>query len=271
MTDYHHIHLISDSTGDTVSALAQAALSQFNHLYLIEHHWTLIRRDDQVKKVLATIESQPGLILFTLVNPEHQKMVAAFCEKNKIPYQAVLKPIVDKISQTWKVEPMKEPGQQHLLNDKYFFRIEAVEFALEHDDGKLIENYHLADIILLGVSRSSKTPTAMYLANKGLKVANFPIVHKNGVPETILNLDKPLLVGLTQDPDTLIQVRKNRITGVNPLTKNDYIDIEKVSEEIAYTNKFLHRNKIPVVNVAKRSVEETAAEVIKLYEFHKLK
>jgi len=271
MPAYDHIHLISDSTGDTVSALARAALSQFNYLYLIEHHWTLIRRDDQVKKVLSMIESHPGLVLFTLVDPEHQKLVIDFCEKKQIPYQAALKPIVDKISKTWNVDPLKEPGQQHILDDKYFFRLEAVEFALDHDDGKLTENYHLADIILFGVSRSSKTPTAMYLANKGLKVANYPIVKDVEISKEILKLDIPLLVGLSQDPEVLIHIRKNRITGVNPLLKNDYVDFEKVSDEIMYTQKILKQNKIPIINVAKRSVEETAAEIIKLYEFHRLK
>lgn len=271
MTDYDHLHLISDSTGDTVTALAKAALSQFKELHLIEHHWTLIRRDDQLEKVLSVIKEQPGLVLFTLVKPEHQKRLRSFCEEYHIPYQPVLKPIVDKISQVWDIEAIKSPGQQHLLDDKYFFRIEAVEFALDHDDGKLIENYHQADIVLLGVSRTSKTPTSMYLANKGLKVANYPVVSHMDIPKSLLSLDAPLIIGLTQDPDVLVHVRKNRTTGVNPLLKNDYIDYDLVKDELIKTNKIFHQHKISVINVAKRSVEETAAEIIKRYERHKLK
>ncbi|WP_135081288.1 pyruvate, water dikinase regulatory protein [Terasakiella sp. SH-1] len=262
----YHIHLVSDSTGETIETLTRACIAQFEGISVTENVWTLVRTSGQVSKILNAIKQRPGVVIFTMVDRGLRTQLEKGCESLGVPCIAVLDPIMSAFKDHFCAEASFKPGRQHEMDQNYFNRIEAMHFALAHDDGQSTHEIHKADIILLGVSRTSKTPTSVYLANKGLKVANIPIVPQCPLPT---NLTDPkfsgcLIVGLTKDPRRLVQVRKNRLSMLNETAITDYVDLETVVEEVQFARKLCNRNFWPMIDVTRKSIEETATAVLNL-------
>ena len=261
-----HFHLVSDATGETLSALAKAALVQFEGFDAIEHMHAMVRSPKQMELVLGTIERAPGPIMFTLVNTQLRDQLEAGCRALGVPTIAVLDPLLNGLSSYLGAESMGRPGHQHQLDAEYFDRIEAMAYTMAHDDGIKTDDLHLADVILIGVSRTSKTPTGIYLANRGLKVANVPLVPGIPLPPELDGLTRPMIVALTVAPDRLVHVRKNRLLSLSETSETDYADPEAVAEEIALARRTFAKRRWPVIDVTRRSIEETAAAVYNLYQ-----
>ena len=261
-----HLHLVSDATGETLNALAKVALVQFDGVDPIEHMHAMVRSEKQMALVLGTIDRAPGLVMFTLVNPALRDQLEAGCQRLGVPSIAVLDPMLNSLSAYLGAESQGRPGHQHQLDAEYFDRIEAMAYTMAHDDGIKTDDLHLADIIIVGVSRTSKTPTGIYLANRGLKVANVPLVPGIPLPPELDGLKRPMIVALTAAPDRLVHVRKNRLLSLSETDDTDYVDPEAVAEEIAQARKLFARNRWPVIDVTRRSIEETAAAIFNLYQ-----
>jgi [pyruvate, water dikinase]-phosphate phosphotransferase / [pyruvate, water dikinase] kinase len=257
-----HLHLVSDATGETINSVARACVSQFDGVKPIEHFWNLVRTERQLDMVLEGIRENPGLVMFTLVNDALRQRLLAACLKYQSPCVPVLDPLIAALAAYLGAESQSKPGRQHALTPEYFGRISAMDFALGHDDGQLGSNLCDADVILVGVSRTSKTPTCIYLANRGVKAANIPFVPGCPLPEELNNLTRPLIVGLTKDPDRLIQIRRNRLKLLNQGMETSYTDPEKVRDELMEARRYYSRKGWPVIDVTRRSIEETAAEVM---------
>lgn len=265
----HHLHLVSDATGETINSVARACLVQFEGVEPIEHVWSLIRTKGQMAKVLNRIEENPGPVLFTLVNEQLRDQLIEGCRQLDVPYIAVLDPVIHLLANCFGVEISGQPGLQHVLDAEYFGRIDAMNFALAHDDGQMPDQIDKADVVLVGVSRTSKTPTCIYLANRGLKAANVPVVPGCPLPDMLLETAQPLVIGLTKDPARLVQVRRNRLSMIaQGQDETDYVDPEAVREEVAFARKLFHKHDWPVINVSRRSIEETAATIMSLYASH---
>jgi [pyruvate, water dikinase]-phosphate phosphotransferase / [pyruvate, water dikinase] kinase len=260
-----HLHLVSDSTGETLEAVAKACLSQFEQAEPIKHFWPMIRSERQVDRVLDEIVQRPGLVLFTLVNTAIRDRLHARCVTLGMPAISVLDPVLEAFGQFIGERARGLPGRQHQMDAAYFRRIDAVHFTMAHDDGIGIDNLEQADIVLVGVSRSSKTPTSIYLANRGYKTANYPLVPGVAVPEPILTATRPLIVGLTTNPDRLIQVRRNRLRSLNQTDESDYVAQEQVQAEVQAARRLFAQHNWPVIDVTRRSIEETAAAIINIY------
>ncbi len=264
-----HLHLISDATGETVNSVARACLAQFEGIEPNEHVWSMIRTDAQFDHVLAGIEANPGPVMYTLVKSDYRVALTDLCRRLQLPCVSVLDPAIVTLSGYLGIKSRTLPGRQHALDAEYFARIEAMEFALNHDDGQDARHLADADIILVGVSRTSKTPTCMYLANRGVKAANVPVVPGCPPPPELLAVAAaedggPLIIGLTKDPTRLIQIRRNRIRMLIQEEHTDYIDPETVKAELAGARRLFSANGWPVLDVTRRSIEETAAAVLKL-------
>lgn len=269
-----YIHLVSDSTGTTLHGLTRACLVQFDGLEPTEKFWNMIRTEKQLDLVLKGIEAQPGPVVFTLVDNKLRKKLKNRCREMKIPCTAVLDPMIKALSHYLEQEPKGMPGLQHKLDDQYFDRIDAVEYALDHDDAKVLDGLEEADVILVGVSRTSKTPTCMYLANRGIRAANIPLVPNVKYPEDVFTIEGPVYVGLTESPKRLQQIRKSRLSNaegqLDMLSKdNKYLDEDAISDEVRDARKLFSRNGWPVIDVTRRSVEETSAEIITLLSRYK--
>jgi len=260
-----HIHLISDSTGETVASVARACLVQFDRVAATEHVWNMVRKPDEVKTVLAAIRENPGIVIYTLVNRELQEALEEGCHKIQVPCVGVLDPVLETMHSYLQTQVKALPGRQHEMDAEYFARIEAVHFVLSHDDGQTPADLHKADVILAGVSRTLKTPTCIYLANRGIKAANIPIVPGLPLPEEVQGPEAPLVVGLTKDPKRLVQIRRARLKILERDENTDYADIETVSDEIRMAREVFKRQNWPVIDVTKRSVEEVAALILQLY------
>lgn len=262
----YHIHLVSDSTGETIETLARACIAQFEHITVCENVWTLVRTPGQVTKILKAITAHPGVVIFTMVNKKLRAQLEQGCESIGVPCIAVLDPIMASLKEHFHAEAVLKPGIQHEMDSKYFDRIEAMHFTLAHDDGQQTNEIHKADIILLGVSRTSKTPTSVYLANKGLKVANIPIVPQCRLPAELNDpkFSSCLIVGLTKDPRRLVQIRRNRLNMLNETKETDYVDLETVIDEVQFARKLCNRNHWPMIDVTRKSIEETATAVLNL-------
>jgi [pyruvate, water dikinase]-phosphate phosphotransferase / [pyruvate, water dikinase] kinase len=260
-----HLHLVSDSTGETLEAVAKACLSQFEQAEPIKHFWPMIRSERQVDRVLDEIVQRPGLVLFTLVNTAIRDRLHARCITLGMPALSVLDPVLEAFGQFIGERAKGLPGRQHQMDAAYFRRIDAVHFTMAHDDGIGIDNLEQADIVLVGVSRSSKTPTSIYLANRGYKTANYPLVPGVPVPVPILTAVKPLVVGLTTNPERLIQVRRNRLRSLNQTDDSDYVAEEQVQAEVQAARRLFAQQNWPVIDVTRRSIEETAAAIINIY------
>jgi regulator of PEP synthase PpsR (kinase-PPPase family) len=259
-----HLHLLSDSTGETLEMIAKAALAQFEDAEVIRHFWPMVRSRQHLDRIMSDIADNPGLVLFTLVNSETRTRLEEHCRALALPSVPALDAVTDALEDALGQEARGKPGRQHLMDDAYFARVEAIQFTIAHDDGVAWEDWEQADIVLAGVSRSSKTPTSIYLANRGYKVANIPIVVESPPPSALFGLRRPLVVGLTTAPDRLVQVRRNRLLSLNQAPETAYVDAEKVGREVQFARRMFADNGWPVIDVTRRSIEETAAAVINL-------
>ena len=260
-----HLHLVSDATGETLNAVARAACAQYEDARPVEHVYALVRGPKQLERVLGEIETAPGIVMFTMVNDDLRKRLETRCYEMQVPCISVLDPAMQALGSYLGKEISHKPGSQHAMDAEYFGRIDALNYTMSHDDGQSAGDLDEADIILLGVSRTSKTPTCIYLANRGIKAANIPIVPNAPLPSDLETATHPLIVGLTTSPDRLIQIRKNRLLSLHEKTDTDYVSPEAVSDEVAYARRLYARNGWPVIDVTRRSIEETAAAVLNLY------
>jgi [pyruvate, water dikinase]-phosphate phosphotransferase / [pyruvate, water dikinase] kinase len=260
-----HLHLISDATGETINSVVRAALSQFEQVDAVEHMWPLVRSRRQLDRVLTAVEANPGVVIFTLVNKELRDHLQTGCRTLQVPCVPVLDQVIAVLSTYFGMPSRDQPGRQHALDAEYFARIDAIHYVLAHDDGQAPHDLEGADVVLVGVSRTSKTPTCFYLANRGIKAANLPIVPGVALPAQLFKATRPLIVGLTNSPDRLVQVRRNRLLMLNQREVTDYIDLERVREEVATARRLFAEHHWPVIDVTRRSIEETAAAILQLY------
>jgi [pyruvate, water dikinase]-phosphate phosphotransferase / [pyruvate, water dikinase] kinase len=259
-----HLHLVSDSTGETLETVAKAALAQFDGVETVKHFWPMVRNQANLERIFADIASNPGLILFTMVNAEMRALLESRCQLLGLPSVAALDAVTHALSELLGQAAKARPGKQHALDAAYFARVEAIQFTIAHDDGLNWENWEEADIVLAGVSRSSKTPTSIYLANRGYKTANIPIVIESPPPATLYSLSKPLVVGLVTSAERLIQVRRNRLLSLNQAPETAYVDADAVARETAFARRMFADNGWPVIDMTRRSIEEAAAAIINL-------
>jgi len=261
-----HLHLVSDATGETNHQIARACLVQFEGVRAKEHVWSLVRTRSYLDKVIAGVEAHPGPVLFTLVDPELRRRLEDTCRRLEVPCIAVLDPVLSALGAHLGVESRGRPGRQHEMDAAYFRRIEAMDFTLAHDDGQMVHDLEDADIVVVGVSRTSKTPTSLYLANRGYKTANVPIVPGIEPPQELFRLTRPLVIAFTTDPGRLIQVRRNRVLMLKQREETDYVALERVRREVADARRMFERQGWPVIDVTRRSIEETAAAVLQHLE-----
>ncbi len=264
-----HLHLLSDSTGETLETVAKSALALFDGVETVKHFWPMVRTEGHLERTLTDIAANPGLVLFTLVSGDMRVKLENRCLTLGLPFVAVLDPVVDALSSVLGQTAKARRGFQHSLDAAYFSRVEAIQFTIAHDDGIASEDWEDADIVLAGVSRSSKTPTAIYLANRGYKTANIPIVIESPPPSALFHLKNPIVVGLVTNPERLVQIRRNRLLSLNQTPDTDYVDLEAVGRETAYARRLFADNQWPVIDVTRRSIEEAAAAIINLYNARK--
>ena len=259
------LHLVSDSTGETLKAVSSAAAAQFSELEYQQKTYPMVRTVTQLERVFKNIKEEKGVVFCTLVEEEVREKLEQFCKKEKILYLPVMENIVSFLEEYTGFEAINKPGGQHILNDDYFKRIEAINYTLEHDDGQGQLNLENADVIVVGVSRTSKTPTCIYLANQGIKAANYPLVPHVGISEELENVKNTQVVALITSAHTLVEIRRKRSIelGLNN-TDNDYIDIHKVEEEITTAKRIFANKGWPVIDITRRSVEETASAIMNI-------
>ena len=259
-----HLHLVSDSTGETVHSVARACLVQFDGAQAVEHVWSMVRTRSQIERVIAGVEANRGVVLFTLVSDTLRGLLQEGCRRIQAPAIPVLDPVIGALASYLGRESRGLPGKQHLLDSEYFARIDAMTFALNHDDGQSSWGLNDADVCLVGVSRTSKTPTCLYLANRGIKAANVPFVPGVPLPPELLEAKHPLIVGLTNDPERLIQLRRNRLDLLHHDQATEYTNIDAVRAEVREARRVFVERHWPIIDVTRRSIEETAAAIMKL-------
>lgn len=264
MEQKFHIHLVSDATGETLNAIANAAMAQFEGADVQVHSYALVRSEHQLQRSVDHIAISPGLVFFTLVNPRLREMLLARCAALKVACVDVMERPVAELSKYLGIAETHRPGGQHEVDQRYLARIEALNFTIQHDDGQSLDTIRDAEVILVGASRTSKTPTCVYLAIRGVQAANIPLVPGMGVPPVLTQTDGPLIVGLWVSPDRLVQVRRNRLTSMGEDRDTNYIDLDSVRAEIAATRKLFEQYDWPSIDVSRRSIEETAASVMNL-------
>lgn len=264
---YFHLHLVSDSTGETLLAVGRAAAAQFATVSPVEHVFPLLRNERQLDHALEEIEANPGIVLYTLVDHTLGEKLETRCREMSVPCLSVLGPVLSLFHGYLGAETTPRVGGQHMLNPAYFRRIEALNFTMMHDDGQHTEDIEDADVVLIGVSRTSKTPTSIYLANRGIKTLNIPLVPEVDPPAELETTKKPLVIGLYASPERIVQIRQNRLLSLNAAQSDSaYIDRERVSQEIAASKKLCAKHGWPSIDVSRRSIEETAAAVIALLQ-----
>ena len=262
---YFHLHLISDATGETLITVARAAAAQYVKVTPVEHMHPLVRTQKQLDRVLAEIEEQPGIVLYTLLQENLVARLEQKCRDLGVPYLSILGPVLHLFQAYLGAESTHKVGAQHTLNAEYFRRIDALNYTMLHDDGQLTDDLDEADVLLVGVSRTSKTPTSIYLANRGVKTANVPLVPGVPLSPGIERLKHPLIVGLYASPERVVQIRQNRLLSLKAHRDDDkYIDREAVAEEIAASRRLCARHNWPLIDVTRRSIEETAAAILAL-------
>jgi [pyruvate, water dikinase]-phosphate phosphotransferase / [pyruvate, water dikinase] kinase len=259
-----NVHLVSDSTGETLSAMMRAVAAQFDKVTPLEHSYYLVRSRRQLDRVMHEIEATPGVVLYTLASHELRQVLEAFCKRLDVPHQGLLDPVIALFSDHLGLTASEKIGGKQTLDETYFKRIDALNYAMTHDDGQMVSEFHDADVVLVGVSRTSKTPTSIYLANRGVRTANYPLVPRTPIPQPILELKRPLVVGLKVSPDRLIAIRRNRLLSLNADSEGEYVDEDTVREEITHANRLFERQGWPVIDVTRRSIEETAAAILNL-------
>ena len=263
---HFHLHLVSDASGETLTTMAKAAMVQLPGAKPNRHMHPLVRNPKQLATVLQHIESSPGIVLYTLMNPELAGLLETRCGELGVPCIFVLKPVLQAFEEYLKMPARAVVAGQHTLDADYFRRIEAMNFTLAHDDSQSTEDLEKADIVLVGASRTSKTPTSIYLANRGYKTANVPLVPKIPLPPTLRVLKTPYVVGLVVSPERLAEIRRNRLLALNSDKFDDYIDTDAIKDEIAFTKRLCLQHGWHVLDVTRKSIEETAAAIIALYE-----
>jgi regulator of PEP synthase PpsR (kinase-PPPase family) len=262
---YFHLHLVSDATGETLTTVARAATAQYTKIFPVEHVYPLVRTQKQLDRVLDEIEESPGIVLYTLLEEELVQRLENRCRELGLPSLSILGPVLQLLQSYLGTETSHRIGAQHVLNAEYFKRIDALNFTMLHDDGQHLEGLQDADVVLVGVSRTSKTPTSIYLANRGIKTGNVPLVPGISLSRHVEELSQPLVVGLYASPERIVQIRQNRLLGLKAHHDDDqYIDRKAVAEEVAFSRKLCARHNWPSIDVTRRSIEETAAAVLSL-------
>ena len=271
MSSPYQIYLISDSTGETLDRIFLALKAQFKNFSYETNHFSFTRTENQILKILETLNSKDKtIILYTIVDSNLSKFLSNQAKKKNIPCFGVLGDLIISFSKLLKQEASFKPSGQHALTDEYYKRIEAIQFTMNHDDGNLSDDLDKSDVILLGVSRTSKTPTSIYLANKGYKVSNIPLINENSIPNNLKDeKNKFCIIGLTADAGRLVEIRKNRLNSLKESSNTNYISLEKISREVESAKKTFQKYRWPVIDVSRKSVEETAASIIKIYEISK--
>ena len=270
MSNTYQIYLISDSTGETLDRIFLALKAQFLNIEYKVHSYSFTRTENQILKILEDAEkSSNAIILYTIVDNNLAKYLANVSENKRIPCFGVLGNLILNFSKILNQKATHEPSGQHILNEEYYDRIEAIQFTMNHDDGNLLNEAHKSDIILVGVSRTSKTPTSIYLANKGYKTSNIPLVNENSLPETLKKNPKMVcVVGLSTEPERLADLRKNRMNSLRETENTQYTDLENIKKEVLEAKKTFQKYKWPLIDVTRKSVEETAASIIKIHEIY---
>ena len=264
LPSYFHLHLISDSTGETLITIAKAAAVQYANMRPIEHIHPLIRTRRQLARVLTEIEQAPGIVLYTIVNAELTAEIERHCRQLKVPCLHVLMPIMQIFEAYLGAPQTPIVAGQHVVDADYFRRIDALNFTMHHDDGRLPADLNQADIILLGISRTSKTPTSIYLAQKGYKTTNLPLVPGIEIPKALSEPHSAFIVGLVASADRISEIRRNRVHLLSDRDLNDYVDRSQIANEIAYSRRLFAKHRWPLIDVTRRSIEETAATIIKM-------
>jgi regulator of PEP synthase PpsR (kinase-PPPase family) len=264
-SSYFHLHLVSDATGETLITVARAAAAQYATVSPIEHIYPLVRSEKQLDRVLAEIEATPGIVLYTLLASGLTDRLEKKCHELGLPVLSILGPVLRLFQAYLGAETTPRVGAQHTLNAEYFKRIDALNYTMLHDDGQHVDDLEHADVVLVGISRTSKTPTSIYLANRGVKTGNVPLVPGTPVPPALEQLRQPLVVGLFASPERIVQIRQNRLLGLKAQRDDDrYVDRDAVTEEIAFSRRLCAKHNWPLIDVSRRSIEETAAAVLKL-------
>lgn len=261
-----NIHLISDSTGETLISVARAVMSQFESVGAQEFIWPLVRTKSQIEKVKESIAQNPGIVLYTILQDDLVESIKNYCYELQLPCVPVLSPIISAFSNYLGLNITNVIGRQHLLDEHYFSRVEAINYTMNHDDGQAHWDLYDADIVIIGVSRTSKSPTSIYLSCRGYKTANIPFVSLETIPNNIFDLKKPLIVGLIINPEKLIQIRQSRLASLGHEASTDYVDLEAIKKEVAESRKLFAKLNCPVIDVTKKSVEETAVRIIQLLQ-----
>ena len=264
--NYFHLHLISDSTGETLITVARAVAAQYANVTAVEHVYPLVRSQKQLDRVLDEIEEAPGIVLFTLLEKDLVSRLEAKCKEINVPSLSIIGPVMQLFEAYLGAATTGRVGAQHVLNAEYFKRIDALNYTMMHDDGQQVDGLEDADVVLVGVSRTSKTPTSIYLANRGVRAANVPLVPGIPIPHQLETLKKPLVVSLHATPERLIQVRQNRLLSMGAAPSNEeYVDRQAVTDEVAFARRLSAKFNWAQLDVTRRSIEETAAAILKLY------
>ena len=264
LATYFHVHLVSDSTGETLNAMARAVCARFENVLPIEHIYALVRSPRQLERALLDIEEAPGVVIHTIVDDNLRSALEEGVRRMDMPCIAALDPLVSSLQRYLGASISRRVGVQHAMDTDYFNRMDALNYAIGHDDGQGGQDLEQADVVLVGVSRTSKTPTCIYLAHRGVRAANVPLVPTRPPPEKLFELKNTLVVGLTISPDRLIQIRRNRLLSLNQAPETAYVDQEAVTRELQYARRMFADNGWPVIDVTRRSIEETAAAIIAL-------
>ena len=270
MSNTYQIYLISDSTGETLDRIFLALKAQFKNIEYKVHSYSFTRTENQILKILEDAKrNEHSVILYTIVDNNLAKYLANKSDEKKIPCFGVLGNLILNFSKILNQKASHEPSGQHALNDEYYERIEAIQFTMNHDDGKSTKDIEKSDIILVGVSRTSKTPTSIYLANRGFKTSNIPLINENSLPKKLKdNPQITCVVGLTTEPERLVEIRKNRMNSLKETENKNYTNIENITKEIINAKKTFQKYRWPVIDITRKSVEEAAASIIKIHEIY---
>ena len=270
MSNTYQIYLISDSTGETLDRIFLALKAQFQNIEYKVHSYSFTRTENQILKILETAEKEKNsIILYSIVDSNLAKYLAKNSDIKKIPCFGVLGDLILSFSKLLNQKAIHKPSAQHVLDDDYYKRIEAIQFTMSHDDGKKIDDINNADVILLGVSRTSKTPTSIYLANRGYKTVNIPLVLDQKIPEDLKTNKTSCIIGLVADPERLSDIRRNRVAIMKDQNLKEYTDLDSIKREVEDSKRLFKKNNWPVIDVTRRSVEETAASILKIIEIKK--
>lgn len=264
LSTYFHVHLVSDSTGDTLAAITRAVSARFDDVLPLEHSYPLVRSLRQLERVILAVESAPGLVIHTIVDRELRGRLEAACRELDTPCVAALDPLTASLSRYLGAQLSSRAGAQHALDADYFHRIETLDYAIAHDDGHGARDLDKADVVLVGVSRTSKTPTCIYLAHRGVRAANVPLIPDSPPPPQLAELTTPLIVGLVVAPERLMQIRRNRLLTLKERRETAYVEADSVRDETVRARRLFEARGWPVIDVSRRSVEETAAAIINL-------